>query len=442
MKFFALLKKEIRDLLSIQALIGIGATLILFLFIGTFINDIGTSGAEFKNTVAIAVEDNSEFTEQMLEYMSNNGTTFVYLESANSPQEYTQIAIDKDVPPSVVVIPDGFGESVLAGSPLDIELIDAIESLSIVSLSTPMSETFAYIITDYVSRYYADTSVSDIDYETLVAPIPFHSQTVVADRVASIDSTTAVLFASQQTLLVPIIIFMLVLMSAQFNASSIANEKSDKTLQTLLTTPVSRMSIIGAKMCASALFSIVSSLAYMIGFTVFANNSAIAESAGDITASSLDLNSINYVMQLGLVLDQTQVGLLGVQLFLSILIGLSISIIIGAVSKDLKSSQGLIAPLMFMVMIPYMVSMLSDFTSLSTPVQILLSLIPFTHTFNATSNLLFDHNFVFYAGLVYQILFCVGTLFVAVRLFSGDKILTTNIDIDNLIKKKSKTTQD
>jgi len=49
---------------------------------------------------------------------------------------------------------------------------------------------------------------------------------------------------TQQTLLIPIVLFMVIMMSAQMIAASIAGEKENKTLETLLSTPVGKGALV------------------------------------------------------------------------------------------------------------------------------------------------------------------------------------------------------
>ena len=93
-------------------------------------------------------------------------------------------------------------------------------------------------------------------------------------------------------------------------------------------------------------------------------------------------------------------------------------------------------PLMMLAMIPYMISIFADVNSLPAAVKILVYAIPFTHTFSAMSNLMFGHDIIFFAGLIYQIAVLAVCMFFSLRLFNSDKILTISLKFG----KKDKTT--
>ena len=241
--------------------------------------------------------------------------------------------------------------------------------------------------------------------------------------------------------MLPLIVFVLIILTSQMLMSTVANEKTDKTLETLLSAPVSRGSVIGAKMLAAGLIALINAAVYMFGFKIFVGDatSKITDSAGEYVKSNLSVDEA--LKQLGMELTGMDYFLVGLQLFFTIMICLSLSIILGSLVNDTKSSQTVIMPLMMMAMIPYFISMFADVNSLPTVVKMLVYAIPFTHTFSAMSNLMFGHTTIFFAGLAYQIVFFAVCLFLALRLFNSDKILTISLNFGqkSRYKKKSST---
>ena len=86
--------------------------------------------------------------------------------------------------------------------------------------------------------------------------------------------------------------------------------------------------------------------------------------------------------------------------------------------------------------------MMVDISSLPTVVQIILYLIPFTHTFIASSNLMFGNTFLFYGGMLYQVVILAVVMLVAVRIFSTDRIFTMTLDFSKRKKSKSAANAD
>ena len=161
-------------------------------------------------------------------------------------------------------------------------------------------------------------------------------------------------------------------------------------------------------------------------------------------AVSAILSPSEAIEQLGLSLTASDYLLIGVQLFLTIMICLAISIILGALVNDSKSAQTILLPIMMLVMIPWLISMFTDVNSLPTAPKFIIYAIPFTHTFNAMPNLMFGNMTLFWAGLAYQLVIFAVVMFFALKLFTSDKILTISLNLGqkSRFKKSSKTNED
>ena len=154
---------------------------------------------------------------------------------------------------------------------------------------------------------------------------------------------------------------MIIIYSSQMVISAIAMEKQNKTLETLLTVPISRASIVTAKMLAAGLAGLLSAAIYMLGFRNY-----MSGLTGDI-ASAPGVSQV--VQKLGLALDAKALVLLGVSLFFAILCALAMATILGVLAEDFRSAQSLIMPMVFLVMIPYFITLFTDVKSLSLPVK-------------------------------------------------------------------------
>ncbi len=70
-----------------------------------------------------------------------------------------------------------------------------------------------------------------------------------------------------QSIVIPIVVMMLIIMAGASVISSMGLEKENKTLETLLTLPVRRSHIVIGKMVGSALVGMIMAAIYMIGFS-------------------------------------------------------------------------------------------------------------------------------------------------------------------------------
>jgi ABC-2 type transport system permease protein len=204
--------------------------------------------------------------------------------------------------------------------------------------------------------------------------------------------------------------------------SAIAMEKQNKTLETLLTVPIKRTSIVTAKMLASGLVGLISAVIYMFGYMYFFRG-FMGDVSQAVTASGLT----GVIQKLGLALTANSYIILGVSLFLAILCALALATILGVLAEDYRSAQSLIMPLIFLVMIPYFLSFFSDIKTLSLPAKILVYVIPFSHPFLTTQNLLLENYRDVVYGILYMVAFFIALIILAARIFSTDKVLTMKL---------------
>jgi ABC-2 type transport system permease protein len=271
------------------------------------------------------------------------------------------------------------------------------------------------------------------DIEFLDSPVTLDEVSVVGENSAEVSASTINSMIMSQGAFVPMIIFVIIVFASQMIVTAISTEKIDKTLETLLSTPISRVSILTAKMLSAGLVSLISAVVYMIGFSISMGSlmTTSTELISDTVSSTISTQFA--MLQLGLVLSPLDYILIGLDIFLSIMIALSLSMMLGVMVNDIKSTQLVMMPVIFMAIIPYLISYFVDVKTISPVLKIILYLIPFTHTFNATSNLMFGQDSMVWLGIVYQVVVLVVCMFFALRLFQSDKILTATL---NFSKKK------
>jgi len=82
---------------------------------------------------------------------------------------------------------------------------------------------------------------------------------------------------------------------------------------------------------------------------------------------------------------------------------------------------------MFMVMIPYFISLFADINTVSLPVKLLIWAIPFSHPFLVSQNLYLGNTGMIVGGLAYMLVVFVVLVVFAARVFSTDRILTMKL---------------
>ncbi|MDE7289546.1 MAG: ABC transporter permease, partial [Oscillospiraceae bacterium] len=85
MKFGNLLKKELRELITKQAILSMVFTMVLLIVMGQIMGGAMEEGmesaSESANNIALCNQDDSEFTKNMLANMENTNVTLIERES-------------------------------------------------------------------------------------------------------------------------------------------------------------------------------------------------------------------------------------------------------------------------------------------------------------------------------------------------------------------------
>lgn len=445
MKFINLLKKELSELINAQMLISLAAILLIFMFLGNImkdaINEEVTAATTSYAKINISDRDDTDFTHEMLDYFTESGTTVNKFDSSGT--DYADILSSNDIS-TLLIIPEGFTEAVESGKQPEIISIARMRSAATMANISNNNSAAQTLITSYVSKEIANSAgMTDEDIVLMSDPVVITENTIVDDKSSqtSIEAVTSKI--TIQNMILPIIVFVLIILTSQMLVSAISNEKIDKTLETLLSAPVSRGAVIGSKMLAAAIVALVNAVVYMLGFSSFVSGAtdSLTDSASNFT-SSLNVpagqivSSDAALAELGLSLGAFDYFLVGLQLFFTIMICLSVSIMLGALVNDTKNSQTVIMPIMILAMVPYMVSMFKDVNSLPMAFRIVVYAIPFTHTFSAIPNLMFGNRLIFFCGLIYQVIVFALCMFFALRLFKSDKLFTISLNFGQKSKYK------
>jgi ABC-2 type transport system permease protein len=416
-KFTNLLVKEIRELVNKQLIISLFMMMAIFYFIG----DLAKS--EMKKAAATQKISVLDLDKSDLSQGLTAGLKAAHFEvepvQAKDAEAAVQTAKQGDTY-LLLVIPSGFGESVLRLEPERISTYTFLRSFSIGGIRK--SEILKAVITatnNYLSNDILKKEVPDVPPDVLKSPIKSQDYVLVKERMAEGSASAISGYVWSQSFIIPIILFFIIMYSAQMVVSAVAMEKQNKTLETLLTVPIRRTSIVSTKMLAAGIIGLLAAGIYMIGMKSF-----MGGMTGDMRASA---SVSGVIQQLGLTLSGKGYVLLGISLFFAILCGLAMAMILGVLAEDFRSAQTLILPLTLMILFPYLLSFFADFQTLPMPVKLLVLAIPFSHPFLATPNIMLGHYSAVLYGILYEIVVFAVLVFTAARIFSTDRVLTMKL---------------
>jgi ABC-2 type transport system permease protein len=421
MKRFAnLLKKEIKELVTKQLIISLAFTILLFNFIGQ-VSKKEVQKAIGVQTISALDEDRSPGSQALLKDLES--ARFKILDQSGKTKEQAIETAKSGESKLLLVIPKGYGDSIIKSKTREIETYSFMRSFSLIGArGQVVVQAVISALNESQSNTLLREKLPDLDPQALKRPIKSRDFVVVRDRMAEGSANMVAGLISQQSLLIPVVLMMIVMYSSQMVISAVAMEKQNKTLETLLTVPIKRTSIITAKMLAAGLVGLISAAVYMFGFRGFVGG--IGEEAARAGAQA---GGAAIMKQLGLTFNTSGYIILGLSLFLAILVALALAMILGVLAEDFRSAQTMIMPLMFMVMIPYFISLFADINTVALPVKLFVLAIPFSHPFLVSQNLYLGNYGMIAAGLAYMFVVFVVLVIFAARIFSTDKILTMKL---------------
>lgn len=447
MKFGNLLKKELGELITKQAVISMVFVLVLFVFMGQIMGHSMEEGFD-TSTLNICIRDDSDFTKNVIERIKTDAATelnIVDIQSDNYYDELERLGLKY-----VVIIPEGYGDTIVnEKKPGQLIFASKVSLGFSAAMSSISSSDAVSTIIDH-SADEAMESIYDLtaeDVELLTSPANTVEFSAANGKSVEISAAAVSSIVMMESMIAPFAIFFLLLLASQMIMTAISTEKIDKTLETLLSTPVSRMTVLTAKMVAAIISALLNAVFMIIGFGIYmvsimggAMSGAAAGSEvinmPDAGAFTDVLSTADAISQLGFSLSGADILLFGLQLFLTLAIGLSISLILGATATDVKSVQTLVMPIMIAVMIPFFVTMFMDFGEMPVAAKVIMFLIPFTHSYIALTNLVSGDMIMYWGGLAYQIVFFAVCMFLAVRMFTSDKLFTMSFSTENKTNKK------
>ena len=316
MKFFNLFKKELKEMLNVSTIVTMVFTVFVMIMAGDAMSGAIDEAEEESSSITICNFDDTEFTKAVLNFLENpaggekNEVEYVTLESDDYVSELKRLDLK-----NVVIIPEGFAQKVENSEQAKIIYVSRMTSLSTVSnISTGSSSAMSLIEAAVKSAFYTSKvqtgALKENEVTMLENPVEIEEHTVVADKSEKVAAALIIAATQMSQMFLPILVFVLVIYSSQMLLNAVATEKIDKTLETLLSAPVSRLTVLSAKMLAAGVVAGLNAIVYMFGM------SKMTSSVSNITTDSVDgLDEI--LKNLGLTLSAGDYVLVGIQMFMN-----------------------------------------------------------------------------------------------------------------------------
>ncbi|MEO0082834.1 MAG: ABC transporter permease [candidate division WOR-3 bacterium] len=412
-----LIKKEIKELLTRQLLIPIIIMVFFFSFIGRLMNKEYKKATKPK-PVIIADFDKSPISNFIITTLSQNNLIVSELtQPIDSLLKFAQTSrIDV-----ILIIPESLEAKLKSLQQPAVTIYTLINNLSpfadigpafVKSAIGAINESFGVQI---INQYAKGAPIA-----TIKKPINIIDYVSIKDQIINANPVVIKNVIRVQTLFIPVILLMVIVYISQMVAAAIGQEKENKTLETLLTFPVSRFQILLSKMLGASIVAILLSVIFLIGMKFYLT--PMNQLSGSPVAIRTTIDNIFPAQTTLFVLS-------AISLFLAILCAASLAILLSLFATDAKQAQVIITPINILAIFPYFVVLLLDINSLALLLKVILYLIPFTYPFMMAQAFFFKQTTLIILGLTYMLIFSITTTFIAAKIFSSDLIFTAKIRV-------------
>ena len=417
--FRQLVLKELKDLLrDPKILVGmVLAPLLVFPLVGFLFSAAMEASESSARELKLAVVDldRSLLSERLVLALAS--TPGVEVVAKRSVSEVLQAVSEGSLDVSAaLVIPEGFGAALSEGRKGEVEVYAVLGGLGVSEAARQgaLLDLFKEVSRSLAAEVVRERGL-DLDPEMLLEPLKLEYFAVVEGRVERVDPRGLVGFlgASAAT---PWIVFVLVILAAQIAATSVAVEKEYRTLEMLLTLPVSRLAILASKLAGPAIIALIGSLLYAVGYKFYMDvaYAAILQQGG-LEGLTLEIPPQNYVV-------------VAITFFLALLLVLALSATIAVFTQDVRSAQALagnvIAPL---ALVPSFLLMFADPEVLPPGLRLLVYVLPFSYPALAVREAYRGFGPDVYAGIAYMAASTFVVLYIAARVFSTERVLTARL---------------
>jgi len=403
-----IVKKEFKELFVLSTIIPIVVIAVVYGSVGNMIGNVQETMKE-KPVIGIVAMDDGVFSNIAMSVLTENAKV-IY---DGSDVEEGLEGVRKENGVALLVIPENFSQYIYDDNPGRIEIYWIMRGVGMMdSISSGTVEGLIQAVNQGISTKLIQEDSSS-DPALVLAPTTRIETTFFKGKeIEGVSPSTLSNMLMSQSIVIPIVVMMLIIMAGSSVISSMGLEKENKTLETLLTLPVRRSYIVIGKMVGSALVGMIMAAIYMIGFSRYMSS-----------FQSSDMNLANF----GLALGMQDYLLVGISLFTTLLAGLSLCIVLGTFAKNYRSAQALIFPITALALISAFIVMFKDFDTIPVALRILVFAIPFTHPMMAMRALMLDNYPLVIGGIAYTAVFTVVMVGIAVRIFNSDRLLTGSV---------------
>ncbi|MCJ7762890.1 ABC transporter permease [Candidatus Bathyarchaeota archaeon] len=412
--FQTILVKELKELIrDPKILLGmLVIPLILFPVLGMVLSYAAQTAQEQaqKATLLVVNNDGGGWSQTFIAFLSTSMKTIV-INNTSPQQVLAQDLLTQNNSTQFVEIPAGFSANMTAHTAGSLNVTGTVNVYGVFQGGSMFSDIASsginYLVNNF-NRYIAPDLVRTTQ-----------STIIKGEIQTGIDPATLSSLTMIQSFALPVTIMVMLTYSMQIAATSVAMEKEEKTLETLLTVPVDRFAILMGKLSSTIIVAGLASVAMMIGYNYMLGSMTM----GIPSNMSVDL------VKLGLVPSPFGYLLLGVSLFITLLSGLALAVIMSAFASDVRGATALVGYIYPLIFIPAMALMYLDINTLPLAIKAVFFAIPFSQPMIASKAVIMNDYPIVVFGIIYVAVFTLVVMYIASRLFATEKILTAKLKL-------------
>ena len=407
-----IIKKEMKDLLTPATIIPIVVMALIYGSIGTSMEGIQEELKE-KPVIGYIVQDTGDMATLAVSIIDNRSE--VVFNSTNINDKSVGLEqIGENDGTALIVITQNFSENIHHNKQGEIEVYWIMKGAGVLdSISSESVEQLIGSINYQISKSLIEKNAT---INATIALNPSNKIDTTYFKGKELDRLSPGIIIgllSTQSFLIPIVMMMIIIIAGNMVISSMAMEKENKTLETLLTLPVKRTSIVTGKIVASAVVGLIFAIIFMVGMRQYFSGIMFSQQL-NLADFGLDLTTDDFV-------------LMGISLFVALISALALCMLLGTLAKNYKSAQTLTFPITMLALIPMFFTIFADFDTLPLALKALVFAIPFSHPMMAARALIFNDYLLVVSGIIYVTVFAIVTISVVVWVFKTDKLLTGSI---------------
>ena len=417
-----IIKKELKELLTPATILPIVVIALIFGSIGSSMEGIQEELDE-KPVLGFINEDNSTLSTIVTSILENE-SEIIFNSSDIADKQYGLEQVKQQDGMALIVINKNFSTDILNDTRGGLEVYWIMKGAGLFdTISSGVVEQLIYSINREISKVLIEDNAT-VNASIALWPTSRIDTTYFKDREIRLSPGAISGMLSSQSMLIPIVIMMIIIMAGNMVISSMALEKENKTLETLLTLPVKRTHIVTGKIVASAIIGLLFAVVYMFGMSRYLQGFQMSEGL-NLADFDLALTSSDFV-------------LIGISLFITLIAALALCMLLGTMAKNYKSAQTLTFPVAMLAMIPMFITMFADFDTLPLALKGLLFAIPFSHPMMASRALIFNDYVLVIGGIIYVLIFAIVTISIVVWVFKTDRLLTGSTKAKKLFSFKKR----